>query len=30
VSIPVTKLSSGMYFLNINKDRSNTHKFIVK
>jgi hypothetical protein len=30
VSIPVTQLSSGMYFLNINKDRSNTHKFIVK
>jgi Zn-dependent metalloprotease len=30
VSVPVTKLSSGMYFLNINKDRSNTHKFIVK
>jgi hypothetical protein len=30
VSIPMTKLSSGMYFLNINKDRFNTHKFIVK
>jgi Zn-dependent metalloprotease len=30
VSVPVTKLSSGMYFLNINKDRANTHKFIVK
>jgi hypothetical protein len=30
VFIPVTKLSSGMYFLNINKDRSITHKFIVK
>ncbi|ARV05370.1 hypothetical protein BTO04_01090 [Polaribacter sp. SA4-10] len=30
VEITMSKLSSGMYFLNINKDRSNTHKFIVK
>ena len=30
VAIPMSKLSSGMYFLNINKDKSNTHKFIVE
>ncbi|MGK0420684.1 MAG: hypothetical protein ACJAT9_000343 [Polaribacter sp.] len=30
VSIPVTQLSTGMYFLKINKDRFNTHKFIVQ
>jgi hypothetical protein len=30
VEVPMSKLSSGVYFLNINKDRTSTHKFIVK
>jgi hypothetical protein len=30
VSIPLSKLSSGMYFMHINNDKANTHKFLVK
>ena len=30
VRIPIGKLSSGMYFMQINKDKANTQKFLVK
>jgi hypothetical protein len=30
VTIMMSRLSSGMYFMSINNDRSSTHKFIVK
>jgi hypothetical protein len=30
VVIPIAKLSTGMYFLHINNDKRNTHKFLVK
>ena len=30
VTITMSRLSSGMYFMSINNDRSSTHKFIVK